>query len=175
MEEKKVYDTTVAFTFFGDWVEAIEDYETEADRNSTAYMLFKSISGYSMYDSEPDFDNNETCRPFKAFWPMIAKAIISSRKQRQRGRGFVVNNGPDATEQRIINEYLSNPGIKQLEVARRLGIDKNKVNRTIRKYEKLLLSPTPSPTPNNIPTPTSTAWEKVSKSGKEIDDDSLPF
>ncbi len=133
-EQKKVYDTTVAFTFFGDWVEAIEDFETEEDRNSKAYMLFRAIAEYSMYDIEPDFDNGEASRAFKAFWPILSKQILSSRKQRQRGRGFVVVDGPDDTEQKIINEFVKCPSVGQREVARKLGIDKNKVHRTVRKY-----------------------------------------
>ena len=34
--EKKAFDSTVCFTFYGSWVEAIADLETDVDKDSAA-------------------------------------------------------------------------------------------------------------------------------------------
>lgn len=131
-KQKKTFDVAECFTFYGNWVEAIETLETDADRNSTAYMLFKAIAEYSMYGAEPDFEKDKASRPFRAFWPMLSDDINRSVKRRQRG--FRVSDAPDEIEQRIIKGFKDNPNIGQRELARMLGVDKSKVNRTYRKY-----------------------------------------
>lgn len=65
--QKKAFDATVCFSFFGTWLEAIEAYETEADTSSNAYKLFKAIAYYSMYGVEPEFENSGLDAMWKFF------------------------------------------------------------------------------------------------------------
>ena len=43
-DQRKPFDSTVCFTFFGDWMQAIESVEREEDRGSVAYQLFKAVA-----------------------------------------------------------------------------------------------------------------------------------
>ena len=73
---------------FADCLEAIEYTETDADRRSESYMLFKAIANYPLYGETPDFDTSDANKSFKRFWPMFEKRIDSSIKS-QIGRAHV--------------------------------------------------------------------------------------
>lgn len=127
----KTFDSTVCFTFFGDWVEAIEDAETEADRNSEAYMLFRAIADYSMYGEEPDFDTYPANKSFRRFWPMLTKQIDDSIENRKRGFGYA---GITATQKKVLDAYREKPLASIREIKELTGVSKNTVERVRRKY-----------------------------------------
>lgn len=148
---KKEFDSTVSFMFFSDWLEAIEDAETETDRESEAYMLFKAIANYSLFDEEPDFEGCEASRSFKRFWPMLSRQIDASINNRKRG--FKDTNGPTEKAKKVIEAYAKNPQASTREVGRMTGISKSEVDRVKRKYLSDGAIPVPAviPIPDTVP------------------------
>ena len=129
--EKKTFDSTVCYTFYGNWYDAISKLETETDKNSCAYRLFKAISEYSLYGIEPDF--SEQFRVLDVIWSVIATEIDNCIVRRKRGFGEEV-----ITEEyrAIIDAVARNPRASIREIARMVGVNKNKVDRVRKKYEK---------------------------------------
>lgn len=151
--QKKEFDSTVSFMFFSDWLEAIEDAETETDRESEAYMLFKAIANYSLFNEEPDFEGCKANRSFKRFWPMLSRQIDSSIRNRKRG--FRDTNGPTEAGKKVIEAYTKNPQASLRKIASIAGVSKSEVDRVRRKYLSDGSIPVPGaiPVPNAIPTP----------------------
>ncbi len=127
-ENKKAFDPTTCFTFFGSWLNAIEALETEQDKNSTAYVLFKSIANYSMYDIEPDFSE---CPNLKAFWILLEKEIDISIGNRKRG--FAKDEMNDKY-QSIINAIIEYPEASLRKIGTITGTNKEMVRRVKKKY-----------------------------------------
>ena len=129
---KKIFDSAICFTFYGSWVETICELETDADRASPAYMLFKFIADYSMYEDEPDFDAHKpSIKALRAFWPLFEKEIDNSVNRRKKG--FVVEE-PNKKHQKILRLHYQSPGLSYREIAKTLGISKSMVGRTIHKW-----------------------------------------
>lgn len=129
---KKEFDPTVSFMFFSDWLEAIEDAEVETDRESEAYMLFKAIANYSLFNEGPDFEGCQANRSFKRFWPMMTRQIDASIKNRKRG--FKDTNGPTEIGKKVIEAVKKNPRASNRGIADMIGVSKSEVNRVKRKY-----------------------------------------
>lgn len=127
-ENKKPFDPTTCFTFFGSWLKSIEALETEQDKNSTAYTLFKAIANYSMYDIEPDFSNNPI---LNAFWILVEKEIDISIGNRKRG---FADDELNAKYQSIINAIVEHPKASLREIGSITGTDKEMVRRIKKKY-----------------------------------------
>ena len=134
-KQAKTFDSTVCFTFFGDWVEAIEDAETEADRNSEAYMLFRAIADYSMYGEEPDFDMYPASKSFKRFWPMLTKQIDDSIENRKRGFGAA---GMTDNQRKVVEAYRENPNASIRKIVEITGVSRSAVDRARRKYANVI-------------------------------------
>ena len=85
-DNKKPFDSTVCFTFYGSWVRTIEQLEMDAEENSLAYKLFKAIADYSLYGLEPNFDDLEPFQriTLKAVWETISTEIDNSVARRKR-------------------------------------------------------------------------------------------
>lgn len=131
--EKKIFDSAICFTFYGSWVETICKLETDADRESPAYMLFKFIAEYSMYDDEPNFDAYApSVGVLKAFWPLFEKEIDNSVNRRKKG--FAVEE-PNEKQQKILRLHHQHPEVSYREIAKTLGISKSMVGRTIQKWQ----------------------------------------
>lgn len=124
--QAKTFDPTVCFMFFGNWMDSISILETEADRNSPAYMLFKAIADYSMYRKEPDF-SQPVNRAIQLLWPILSQQIDESIKNRKRGFG---NDGITPTQEKILDAYKKNPRASMREIARQAEVSTNTVNRT---------------------------------------------
>lgn len=130
-ENKKAFDPTTCFTFYGSWLKAIEKIETEQDRNSIAYSLFKAIANYSMYDVEPDFESPT----LNALWLVLEREIDSSVQKRKQGFSKDMMN---ENYQKIIKAIIDNPSASLREIGTMTGTDKNMVDRVKKKYKKLI-------------------------------------
>lgn len=123
---KKAFDSANSFTFYGSWVEAIEDFEESGDVDS-AYRLFKAVASYSMYGTHPEFNSPA----LKAIWHIIAREIESSVDRWKRGFSAPA---PNNSQQRIIDLYNENPHLSCREIERQTGAGKRTVQRTIKKF-----------------------------------------
>ena len=129
-ENKKAFDPTVCFMFFGSWLKVIEALETEQDRNSAAYSLFKAIAEYSMYDTEPDFSEHPT---LKAFWGMFEKEIDISVTRRKSG---FAQDEMNEKYQSIITAIANHPNASLRVIADLTNTNKDMVSRVKRKHRK---------------------------------------
>lgn len=129
-DNKKAFDPTVCFMFFGSWLKVIEELETEQDRNSNAYSLFKAIAEYSMYDIEPDFSEHST---LKAFWGIFEKEIDISITRRKRG---FAQDEMNEKYQAIITAIANNPNASLRAIADQTNTSKDMVSRVKRKHRK---------------------------------------
>lgn len=129
--QKKAFDATVCFSFFGTWLEAIEAYETEADTSSNAYKLFKAIAYYSMYGVEPEFENSG----LDAMWKILSREIDNSvsRRKCRFGKEEVTER-----EQAVIDAWKVSPYASVREVSMTTGIHRSSVERIKRKYWRQL-------------------------------------
>lgn len=134
-DNKKPFDSTVCFTFYGSWVRAIEQLETEAEENSLAYKLFKAIADYSLYGIEPNFDGLEPLRriPLKAVWETISTEIDNSVARRKRG---FANEKPTELQEAIIAECIKSPHDSCRAIGDAVGASKSEVDRVKKKYAK---------------------------------------
>lgn len=128
--EKKTFDPTVCFSFFGSWVKAIEALETEQDRSSKAYLLFRAIANYSMYNETPNFQNEPM---LNVAWPLIEQEIDASMNRRKRG---FANDEMSEKKEKVINAIVSNPTASLRDLADITGIPKSTIDRVKRKYQK---------------------------------------
>lgn len=127
---QNTFDPTICFTFFGTWVKSIEELETEQDRSSQAYLLFKAIADYSMYGKEPDFQNNPT---LKVLWVLIERELDVSLDRRKRN---FANDEMKEKRDKIINAVISNPTASLRELAEIAGTSKSTVDRVKKRYQK---------------------------------------
>ncbi len=134
-DNKKPFDSTVCFTFYGSWVRTIEQLETAAEDNSIAYKLFKAIADYSLYDTEPDFDNLEPFQriALKAIWEPISTEIDNSVSRRKRG---FANEKPTELQEAIIAECIKSPHDSCRAIGDAVGASKSEVDRVRKKYAK---------------------------------------
>ena len=153
----KEFDSTICFSFFADWLEAIEYTETDADRRSESYMLFKAIANYALYGETPDFDTSDANKSFKQFWPMLERQIDGSIKSRKRW--YEKRDGPTENAKKVINAYKKNPDASIRDIAEMTGVSKSEVGRIKRRYvhpesaPNVSATPKPSPVPSGIPIP----------------------
>ena len=132
--QAKTFDSTVCFMFFGDWTDSISMLETEADRNSPAYMLFKAIADYSMYGEEPDF-SQPVNKAFQLLWPILSKQIDDSVENRKRR---FENAGMTATQKKVLDAYKKKPLASIREIKELADVSKNTVERVRRKYADVI-------------------------------------
>lgn len=134
-DNKKPFDSTVCFTFYGSWARTIEQLETEAEENSLAYKLFKAISDYSLYGVEPNFDDLEPLQQItlKAVWETISTEIDNSVARRKRG---FANEKPTELQEAIIAECIKSPLDSCRAIGDAVGASKSEVDRVRKKYAK---------------------------------------
>jgi len=128
LETKKVFDRTICFTFFGNWLDSLEQMENEHSDQDAAYQMFKMIANYSLYEQEPELGDNPVCG---ALWPLLKREIDSSVQNRKRG--FAVM-GPTEKQIEIIRTHIKYPDASQRDLAEMLGVSKTTVNQAIQKY-----------------------------------------
>lgn len=130
---RKPFDSTVCYTFFGSWLSVIEKLETEEDEKSVSYRLFKAISYYSLFGAEPDFsDLDEICRPYtEGIWIAFSRDIENSMNRRKRG--FAKEQTTELQEA-IITQSINTPDASLREIASVVGCSRSTVERTQKKY-----------------------------------------
>lgn len=124
---RKAFDSTVCFTFFGSWVEAIDEVKNYMGE-SAAFCLYSAIADYSMYGVEPGFSQY----PFlKAVWRTVEREIDLSLDNRKRGFAKDTSN---EKYQAIIDAVIENPGASLRAIGEMTGTSKNMVDLVKRKF-----------------------------------------
>lgn len=123
---KRAFDSTICFTFFGSWMDTIVRMETESDRKSQAYMLFKAIAEYSLYGKEPVLDDNDALQMITVIWPMFEREIDNSKSRRKRNFS---SDGANEIEAAVIRESIKHPKMPVRQLAVLVGTSKSNANR----------------------------------------------
>ncbi len=126
---KKEFDRSVCFTFFGNWLDCLKAMENEYSLEDKAYQMFKIIARYALYEEAPDCSTDPT---LPMVWPLLKQQIDASVANRKRGFALP---GPSDKQRAIIDCFVEHPELSQREIADILGVSKTTVNQTIRKFE----------------------------------------
>ncbi len=132
MANKKAFDPSICFTFFGKWYETIERIESEADLSSQAYRLFKGIAEYSMYDIDPDFEGMPA---LAAMWPIIEQEIDQAVNRRSAQFEKDMFN---EKYQLIIQACIEHPDLSIRKLADLIELDKSMIYRVKKKYAQTI-------------------------------------
>ena len=124
---KKVFDSTVCFTFFGSWVETIEEVNNCLGE-SAAFFLYSAIANYSMYGVDPDFSQYPLLR---AVWRVVEREIDLSLNSRKRGFAKDTSNEKYQT---IIEAIIANPSASLRAIGEMTGTSKDMVNLVKKKF-----------------------------------------
>lgn len=119
---KKNFDPTTCFTFFGSWLKSIEKLNNEHDE----YLLFKAIAYYSMYDEEPEFEDSSI---LSALWALIEREIDISINRRKANFD---NDELNEKRQKIIEALIQHPELSYREIGVLTGTNKDMVSRVKR-------------------------------------------
>lgn len=126
--EKKEFDPTMSFSFFGSWLETLERLR-ESQGVEAAYNLFISIANYSMYYDTPNFEDGSVA---PIFWPVIQREIDLSLKR--RGANFFSEEA-EKRRQQVIAAYSENPSLTIRDIAEMTGMSKSTVGRILKKLK----------------------------------------
>lgn len=127
--EKRAFDPTVNFSFFGSWMNSIEATE-QASGAEAAYMLFKAIAYYSMYDEQPNFSNAPI---MYAIWAIIEREIDISIGKRKRN---FASDEMDENIQKVKAAIIENPNASVRDIEKMTGVGKSTVDRIKHKYKE---------------------------------------
>lgn len=121
--EKKVFDRTVCFTCFGDYVDTL-DTIAEQSGPEIAYAAFEILADYCLYGIEPDPETN----PWGLVWPIVERRARLSMNNRRRGFGT-----PDTELAERVREYAAkHPEATQQQIAEAAGCHRNTVRKFLR-------------------------------------------
>lgn len=125
---KAVFDRTVCFTCFGDYVDTLKMI---AAQNGTeiAYAAFEILADYCLYGIEPDPESN----PWGLVWPIVERRARNSMNNRRRGFGT-----PDTELAERVREYhADHPEATQQQTADAVGCHRNTVGKVLRESAAL--------------------------------------
>lgn len=126
--KRKNFDPANSFTFFGSWYYTAEDLEKVSIE--TSQRFYKAVCRYSMFDEEPNFEDN----PFmQAMWRSIQVEIDNSIKRRKR---YFDKDTISEDHEKIIDAIVKYPNCSLREIADKTGTSKDMVARVKRKYSK---------------------------------------
>lgn len=125
--EKRPFDPTVSFTFFGTWVKTIEGVKKQLG-DSAAYALYSAIAEYSMYTTEPKFTEFPL---LQIVWPTIEREIDLSIGNRKRG---FAKDALNDNYQVILQAIIDNPNASLRAIGEKTGTNKDMVERVKKKY-----------------------------------------
>lgn len=126
--KRKNFDPANSFTFFGSWYYTAEDLEKVSIE--TSQRFYKAVCRYSMFDEEPNFEDN----PFmQAMWRSIQVEIDNSIKRRKR---YFDKDTISEDHEKIIDAIVKYPNCSLREIADKTGTSKNMVARVKKKYSK---------------------------------------
>ena len=138
MSKEKVFDRSVAFTFYKEWKQDADTIEEDFGAEVKA-AYYDAIINYALFEIEPEMK-----APIKYFWNSIKEKIDASQKNRSRS----FREDTEMT-QKIINYKAANPTASQRTIAEAIGCSVGKVN-------KVLNTNTSTNTNTNTSTSTST-------------------
>lgn len=122
MREKKIFDRTICFTVFREWVETIQ-YMAETNPQQ-ALDAFLALSNFCLYGEEPAAESN----PWGVAWPVVSAEARRSISNRRRGFG---TEDTEKTEE--IKAYrIAHPEATQRAIADALHCSLGKVNKVVR-------------------------------------------
>ena len=158
---QKVFDRSVAFTFYKEWKQDADTIEEDFGAEVKA-AYYDAIINYALFEIEPEMK-----APIKYFWNSIKEKIDAS--QGHRSRSF--REDTELTN-KIIDYRAANPTASQRNIAEAIGCSTGKVN-------KVLNTDTSTNTNTNTSTSTSTntgvnvnvnAHEEEKEEKREIED-----
>lgn len=122
MREKKIFDRTICFTVFREWVETIQ-YMAETNPKQ-ALDAFLVLSNFCLYGEEPAAESN----PWGVAWPVVSAEARRSISNRRRGFG---------TEDTVLTDaikayHIAHPEATQRAIADALHCSLGKVNKVVR-------------------------------------------
>lgn len=138
MSKEKVFDRSVAFTFYKEWKQDADTIEEDFGAEVKA-AYYDAIINYALFEIEPEMK-----APIKYFWNSIKEKIDASQKNRSKG----FREDTEMT-QKIINYKASNPTASQRNIA-------EAVNCSVGKVNKVLKTNTNTNTTTNTSTSTTT-------------------
>ena len=127
--ERKRFDPTVCFTFYGTWVESLRTIE-ELQGADEAFYVFKAIANKAMYDEEPAFNELPEMR---MLWPNIRRDIENSVNRR---KSQFAADELNENHQKIRKMLTENPRRSHRQIAAELPVSPSTVDRVYRKYSK---------------------------------------
>ena len=158
MSKEKVFDRSVAFTFYKEWKQDADTIEEDFGAEVKA-AYYDAIINYALFESEPEMK-----APIKYFWNSIKEKIDASQKNRSRG----FREDTEMT-QKIINYKASNPTASQRTIAEAVGCSAGKVNKVLNTNTTTNTSTSTTTTMNvNVNTHAQDEEEKEIK--REIED-----
>lgn len=169
--QKKPFDSSICFTFFGSWAETIEGLESDTDKKSPAYQLYKAISNYSLYGLEPDFNSLEPQIKLvmQSFWKTLSSDIDQSKARRKRG--FAAEK-PTESQDAVIRECIKRPNASIRDVAEVTGVSKSSVERIKKLFAKQIQEGIESLRKNEFSCPAPSEEEPYTE---EFDGSDLPW
>ena len=120
MSKEKVFDRSVAFTFYKEWKQDADTIEEDFGAEVKA-EYYDAIINYALFEIEPEMK-----APIKYFWNSIKEKIDASQKNRSKG----FREDTERT-QKIINYKASNPTASQRTIAEAVGCSAGKVNKVL--------------------------------------------
>ena len=120
MSKEKVFDRSVAFTFYKEWKQDADTIEEDFGAEVKA-AYYDAIINYALFEIEPEMK-----APIKYFWNSIKEKIDASQKNRSKG----FREDTEMT-QKIINYKASNPTASQRTIAKAVGCSAGKVNKVL--------------------------------------------
>lgn len=155
MSKEKVFDRSVAFTFYKEWKQDADTIEEDFGAEVKA-AYYDAIINYALFEIEPEMK-----APIKYFWNSIKEKIDASQKNRSKG----FREDTEMT-QKIINYKASNPTASQRTIAEAVGCSAGKVNKVLNTNTTTNTSTSTTTTMNvNVNTHAQDEEEK-----KEIED-----
>ena len=120
MSKEKIFDRSVAFTFYKEWKQDADTIEEDFGIEVKA-AYYDAIINYALFEIEPEMK-----APIKYFWNSIKEKIDASQKNRSRS----FREDTEMT-QNIINYKAANPTASQRTIAEALGCSVGKVNKVL--------------------------------------------
>ena len=117
---KKIFDRSVAFTFYKEWKQDADNIEEDFGAEVKA-AYYDAIINYALFEIEPEMK-----APIKYFWNSIKEKIDAS--QDNRSRSF--REDIELTN-KIIDYKAANPAASQRNIAEALGCSVGKVNKVL--------------------------------------------
>lgn len=136
MSKEKVFDRSVAFTFYKEWKQDADTIEEDFGAEVKA-AYYDAIINYALFEIEPEMK-----APIKYFWNSIKEKIDASQKNRSKG----FREDTDLSQQ-IIDYKAANPTASQRNIAEAVNCSVGKVNKVLN---------TPTSTITNTSTTTNT-------------------